>query len=198
MNTLLDVDQSLVAANRQHTQGAMKTWEDIARYETVLDATQPDLIVECGTWSGGSAVWFAEHDCHVITIDIVPAYVNHPRVTFLLGSSLARWVVQTVTNTAAGKKTMVVLDSDHSADHVAAEIGAYGPLVTPGCYLVVEDGIVRWMDGLPYDGSPLDAIESELDGNPGWQRDETVEGMYPVTMFPAGWWRRCDGDHHVL
>jgi len=192
VNTLLDIDASLVAVNRQGAQGAVKTWEDLDRYEKVLEATQPELIIECGTYRGGSAVWFAEHGIDVITIDITPAYIEHPRVTFLLASSsVAWWVVGSVERLAADRRTMVVLDSDHSGPHVAKEIRTYGGFVTPGCYLVVEDGIVRWMTGLPYDGSPLDAIESELDGNPDWVRDEEIEDMYPVTMFPAGWWRRA-------
>jgi cephalosporin hydroxylase len=190
ITALFDIEESLTASGRQYTGGAIKTWEDLARYEAVLDATKPELVVECGTYHGGSAVWFAEHDLDVITIDIVPRYVDHPQVTFLLANSTARWVVDTVTKMAAGRKTMVVLDSDHSAHHVADEIRCYGPLVTPGCYLVVEDGIVRWMSGLPYDGSPLDAIETMLEHDPDWLRDETVETMFPVTMFPAGWWQR--------
>lgn len=190
ITALFDLEASLAASGRQMTQGAWKTWEDLARYDAVLEQTRPELVVECGTYHGGSAVWFAEHDLDVVTIDIIPAYIQDPRVTFLLGSSTTRWVIDTVTRLAEGRRTMVVLDSDHSARHVANEIAAYGPFVTPGCYLVVEDGIVRWMTGLPYDGSPLDAIEAELEGDPGWDRDELLEGMFPVTMFPAGWWRR--------
>ena len=192
ITTLFDCEASLEATGRQVAAGACKTWEDLARYEQVLVNTQPEVIVECGTFQGGSATWFAEHGCDVITIDIEPRYVTHPRVTFLLANSTAAWVVETATRMVEGRTTMVVLDSDHSARHVANEIAAYGPLVTPGCYLVVEDGITRFMAAnAGYDGSPLDAIEDLLDGNPGWERDETIEGMYPVTMFPAGWWRRA-------
>jgi cephalosporin hydroxylase len=98
----------------------------------------------------------------------------------------------------AGKRVMVSLDAEHGADHVRAEIRNFGPLVTPGCYLVVEDGIFdltsireRQRIGghrIPDEGGPLHAIVSELVGNPGWIRDTAVEQQTPLTYHPAGWW----------
>jgi len=98
----------------------------------------------------------------------------------------------------AGRRCMVSLDSDHSGPHVSEEIKLYGPLVTPGCYLVVEDGIfgyatrtLRTAHGLgDMIGSPLDAIEEHLAGNPDWSRDIATERLSPVTHHPAGFWRR--------
>lgn len=185
-----DVQASLDATGRQKAEGAIKIREDLARYRTVIDATQPEVIVECGTYCGGSARWFRSLGPEVITVDISAIVSPVDGVTCVCGDSKDPATVESVISLVAGRRTMVVLDSDHSAAHVAAEITAYGPLVTPGCYLVVEDGIVRWMDGEPYQGSPLDAIEDLLVGSPEWERDTEVEGMFPVTMYPAGWWRR--------
>ena len=92
---------------------------------------------------------------------------------------------------------MVVLDSEHSAPHVAREIELYGPLVTPGCYLVVEDALfgygheIRQQHGMGHlDGTPLDAIAKCLVDNPDWSRDLAIERTDPISSNPAGWWVR--------
>ena len=185
-----DVAASLDATTRQNAEGAIKVWEDLDRYQTVIEATKPDVIVECGTHEGGSARWFRSLGPDVVTVDVQPVDLD-ASVTAITGSSTDPLVVAQVDALTEGRRTMVVLDSDHSAAHVAAEIATYGPLVTPGCYLVVEDGIVRWMAAQPYVGSPLDAIEDVLVDSPDWERDHTIEALHPVSMHPAGWWRRA-------
>ena len=133
----------------------------------------------------------------VISIDVdhsgVQEDVRDDRGILLITGDSTDPAVVARANRAAGpgRRTMVVLDSDHSAAHVGAEIALYGPMVTPGCYLVVEDGIVRWMAAQPYAGSPLDAIEDLLVGSPDWERDRVIETLHPVSMHPAGWWRRA-------
>ena len=189
-----DVAASLAATGRQNADGAVKVAEDIDRYKAVLRQTKPEVIVECGTWRGGSALWFADTGRRVITVDIDHSGVlddarTHPLITLVTGNSANAEVAALVADLAAGCRTMVALDSAHDAEHVRREIKLYGPLVTPGCYLVVEDGIARWMDE-PYPGSPLDAIETELVGNDAWERDTAIEAMHPVSMHPAGWWIR--------
>lgn len=187
---LIDIEASLAATSRQTADGAVKVAEDLDRYEAVIAAIEPEVIIECGTWLGGSAAWFAKRVPSVITVDIEP----QPRpsalnITWLIGDSTDRDMVAMVAGLLGGRRTMVVLDSAHEATHVRREIALYAPLVTPGCHLVVEDGIARWMDE-PYPGSPLDAIEQELVGNDDWQRDTAIEAMHPVSMHPAGWWIR--------
>ena len=81
------------------------------------------------------------------------------------------------------------LDSDHSRDHVIAEIDLYAPLVTVGCYLVVEDAIYHWVDD-GYDGDPLQAITATLGHRDDFTRALDIEAMYPITGSPAGWWCR--------
>lgn len=167
--------------------------EDLDRYERVLAATKPEVVVECGTWRGRSAQWLAERGVDVVTIDHVDqrdrAY-DHDRVTFLEGDTTDPAIVEKVAGMVAGRRAMVILDSDHHACHVAAEIAAYADLVSGGCYLVVEDGSFRWVHGTKH--GPLDAIEQFLGSSSaaGWERDETIEGLHPVTQYPAGWLRR--------
>lgn len=173
--------------------GMVKVQEDLDRYAHVITATQPEVLVECGTWSGRSAAWFAGHGLDVVSIDLNPPrdeWKGHPRVTWVEGSSTSPAVVALVASIVEGRRATVVLDSDHAPMHVAAEMADYGPLVAPGCYMVVEDGICRFVPGTPVtDAGPLDAIEAFLPCA-GWERDVEVEGLYPVTHHPAGWLRR--------
>jgi cephalosporin hydroxylase len=181
--------------------GIRKLPADLDRYAQVIEATRPEVIVETGTHTGASARWFAEEaGCEVISVDVQsPTLPNlDPRVVYVEGDSAdaatAAWVAERV----AGRRCMVSLDSDHSAAHVAVEIALYGPLVTPGCYLVVEDTIfghapqqlrdMHFPAGLA--GSPLDAVAEHLHGNPDWSRDIAVERLSPVSHHPAGWWVR--------
>lgn len=200
-----DVDQSLLACHRQTAAGCIKITEDLDRYARIIAATKPEVIVECGTFDGHSAAWFHQQGPEVVTIDIAPntglPYTrDHGPADDVADVTEITWItcksstdpatVDVVRDLVGARRTMVVLDSDHSAAHVAAEIDAYGPLVTPGCYLVVEDGILRWLPS-SYVGNPLDAIEARLLADPRWIRDEETEAMFPVTMHPAGWWVRA-------
>jgi cephalosporin hydroxylase len=189
-----NVEASITATHRQTAEGAMKITEDIDRYRTVIATTRPDVIVECGTYLGRSAEWFAAQGVDVVTIDRAVFHQLHDsRIDFFRGDTTAPDLVEQVTHHVRGRRTMVVLDSGHHAKHVRREITLYGPLVSPGCHLVVEDGILRfcsphlWPENVP---GPLDAIEELLVDNPSWSRDVTVEGLHPVTMSPAGWWQR--------
>lgn len=205
-----DLKASLAAVSRQHAEGCVKIVEDLRRYEQIIERTRPDVIVESGTFSGKSALWFARTaQCYVVTVDVTPcidpetriAAVNYP-IWSITGDVTAPDTIDRVRRfiddrTAAldrPAQVMVSLDSDHSATHVAAEIEAYGPMVTAGCYLVVEDGLLRWMpyeERRHYTGTPLDAIEALLAAEPDrWEVDVELEDLYPVTQHPSGWLRK--------
>ena len=189
------VEASVAAYNRQWQEipDLIKVHEDLDRYERIIEATSPEVVVELGTWKGRSALWFATHDVDVITVDVAPNQIyHHPRVSFLEGSSINPDTVTKVTKLVDGRRCMVVCDSDHSAIHVAAEMAAYADLVSPGCYMVVEDGICRFVEGTPVtDAGPLDAIEAWLP-RPGWSVDLDLMNLHPVSHHPYGWLRRAD------
>lgn len=199
----VDLGASLetLAANGHVNGDMLKLPADLDRYRQIIEATRPDVIVETGTRTGGSARWFANLGVDVVTVDLNPVAIPDAyagRVTQVVGDSADPAVVAQVAELVAGRRAMVSLDSDHSGQHVAAEIGAYGPLVAPGCYLVVEDGIfghappaLRAQHGLAgMVGSPLDAIVHMLVDDPGWSRDVAIERTSPTTHHPAGWWLR--------
>ena len=188
-----NVAASAAAYGRQWQEipGLVKVHEDLDRYERILGATRPDVLVETGTWTGKSSAWFAEHGIDVVTVDIADnRSVTHDRVTALLGSSTDPEIVRKVTQLVDGRRCMVVLDSDHTATHVAAEMQAYAPLVSEGCYMVVEDGIARYCPESPdKEFGPLDALEQFLP-RPGWEHDDDLLDLHPVSQHPGGWLRR--------
>lgn len=134
--------------------------QDIVALQEIVWRTQPELIIETGIAHGGSLVFFASMlelmggDGRVLGIDIdirahnrkaIEAHPLAKRIDMIEGSSIDAAVAAEVARKASGKRTMVVLDSNHSHAHVAAELEAYAPLVSKGCYLVVLDTVVEDM-----------------------------------------------------
>lgn len=195
-----DAVASVLAARDQSAEGCCKRPEDLSRYRVLLERYRPDVVVETGTFAGGSAAWFArEGDCPVVTVDVGdridggvwPITPGADRVVRVVGDSVDHATVSEVFDWVAGyARPLVVLDSDHSAEHVWAELCAYAPLVPVGGFVVVEDGVVRFMDDAPCVGSPLDAIERWLDRYPDWVVDAELCGMHAVSMHPKGFLRR--------
>jgi cephalosporin hydroxylase len=160
----------------------------------------PDLIVETGTYMGGSAYFFASI-CEqlgrgrIISIDIDPVEtIEHPRITYMTGrSSVDPDVVREVHDAAASaERVFVVLDSDHSAPHVLAELEAFASLVPVGGYVHVQDGLIdeHSVFGETEPG-PAAAVKEFLAAHPEFVRDQEVESRYIVTAHPYGWLRRA-------
>ena len=85
---------------------------------------------------------------------------------------------------------MVVLDSDHTRDHVAEELRLYAPLVTSGCYLVVEDTNVNGNPVLPEFGpGPQEAVAEFLAQTDDFEVDHEREKLM-LTFNPNGYLRR--------
>lgn len=192
--------------------------EDLARYRRIIEDSRPDILIETGTRAGGSAMWFHSlMGLQVITIDIGAQFVRHggppyrgSGIEWIRGSSISEKVMRQVLPLIEGKRVMVSLDADHHSAHVQAEIAIWGPMVSPGCYLVVEDacfdmfhrvGQSDWArvggSRIPEFGGPLDAIERQLEHPLGqahffFDRDTEVEALYPISHSPCGYWRRHD------
>ena len=176
---------------------ALKNPLDLWVYQEIMVETRPELIVETGTYRGGSAFFLASI-CdllgagEVVSIDIEPLrddYPAHPRVTYLGGrSSTDPEVVAEVRGRAREKRTLVVLDSDHAQAHVEAVLAAYADLVPVGCYLIVEDSNIGQIrkDLLP---GPLEAIGVFLAGTDAFEIDRSRE-KFLITFNPSGYLRR--------
>jgi cephalosporin hydroxylase len=176
---------------------ALKNPLDLWIYQEIMVETRPELIVETGTYRGGSAFYLASI-CdllgagEVLSVDVEPLrddYPAHPRITYLGGrSSTDPEVVAEVRARAAGKRTLVVLDSDHSQAHVEAELAAYAEIVPVGCYVIVEDSNIGQIrkDLLP---GPLEAIESFVARTDEFEIDRARE-KFLITQNPSGYLRR--------
>lgn len=120
---------------------------DLWLYQEIIHRVRPAVIVETGTAFGGSALYLASmcdlvgHG-RVVTVDLEerPGRPDHPRITYLTGSSVDAAVVTRVEQLIGGEgPVLVLLDSDHAEPHVRKELEAYHRFVSVGSYLVVED-----------------------------------------------------------
>jgi cephalosporin hydroxylase len=170
---------------------------DLWIYQEILYEVQPDLIVECGTYKGGSALFLASicdlmgHG-EVVTIDIdpLPNRPVHSRLHYLTGSSSSPEILQNVMNRALAKTVLVILDSDHSCSHVLEELRSYRQMVTPGSYLIVEDTCINGHPLLPNFGpGPMEAVAAFLQEAPEYSADISREKLY-LTFNPRGFLRR--------
>jgi len=172
---------------------------DLWLYQEVLHALRPAVVIETGTAFGGSAHFMASmmdilgHG-QIITIDIEhhEGRPQHPRITYLTGSSVAPDMVAHVRSlVGSAGPVMVLLDSDHTRDHVLAELEAYAPFVTPGSYLVVED---TNLNGHPvfddYGPGPMEALEAFLGRHPEFAHDPAMD-KFLLTFNPKGFLKRA-------
>jgi cephalosporin hydroxylase len=172
---------------------------DLWALQEAIAEIRPALLIETGTHRGGSALFFAhlfdliDHG-RVMTVDIERLHnLSHPRIEFLIGGSLDAPVLSRIRNAvrAAGGPVMVVLDSDHSALHVSAELDAYAPLVTRGSLLLCQDGIADLMPSMAAGRpGPLAAVRAFLTQHPEFQVDTRYDHRYLISHHPAGWLRR--------
>jgi cephalosporin hydroxylase len=172
---------------------------DLWIYQELISELRPDLVIETGTMYGGSAFYFASildlvgHG-EILTVDRNhrEGRPEHPRITYMSGrSSTDPGVLAEVGERAAGKDTvMVLLDSNHKAQHVLQELRSYHPLVTPGSYLVVEDTNIN---GHPVEDTfgpgPMEALRVFLGENDDFEIDRECE-KFLLTFNPDGWLRR--------
>jgi cephalosporin hydroxylase len=191
--------------------------EDLIRLQEVLQRVQPDVIIECGVAHGGSLV-FSASLCKLagrgrvvgIDIEIRPhnraAIEAHPvsdLITLIEGSSVAPETVEAAAaQISPGEKTVVILDSNHTREHVRAELEAYAPFVSVGSYFVVMDGIMRLVADTPRGhpewtaDNPISAVDDFVRGHPefvveqpAWPFNES-ELRSNVTYAPRGYLRR--------
>jgi cephalosporin hydroxylase len=170
--------------------------------QEIITEVRPDLIVECGTFCGGSALMWSmlleqiNPAGRVVSVDVedrsheLPPFALLQRIDFLVGSSIDPAIVADVERRAAGKRTLVILDSNHAKDHVRGELDAYSPLVSRGSYLIVQDGAVNGHPIDPEHGpGPFEAVGEFLKSHDEFELDLTRERML-MTFNPGGFLRR--------
>jgi cephalosporin hydroxylase len=186
--------------------------EDIVALQEIILAVQPDLIVETGIAHGGSLVLSASMlellggDRRVIGVDIdirahnraaLDAHPLRHRIDLIQGSSIDPAIVADVGARAAGReRVLVMLDSNHTHEHVLAELRAYTPLVTPGSYCIVYDTSIEEMPAgsspdRPWDkgNNPKTAVRAFLAENSRFVVDTSVEARLLQTTAQEGYLR---------
>jgi cephalosporin hydroxylase len=174
------------------------TWKnvlDLWIVQEIIHDTQPEVVVEIGSKFGGTTLWLSDvmrsvGSGRVISIDLVRPATNFlDNVQFVQGDSVASETVATVEESRASRRTMVMTDGNHAADHVLAELELYSPMVAPGCYFIVEDGIVDVMAWQKYTPGPLVAVQKFLCTNNQFVIDESRE-KFILTYAPSGFLKR--------
>lgn len=142
--------------------------EDMVRTQEVIYKVKPDVIIETGVAHGGSLIFYASlckamEKGRVIGIDIeirphnraaIEAHEMSSYITLIEGSSTAPEIVSSVKNwVKPGEKVLVILDSNHTKQHVADELAAYYDIVTSDSYIVATDGSMKDLYDVPR-GSP--------------------------------------------
>ncbi len=179
--------------------------------QEIIWDVKPDLIIECGIAHGGSILYYAsilELQGHgeVLGIDrdIRPhnreAIESHPmfkRISMIEGSSIDPAVADQVRSAAAGKKVIVVLDSNHTHDHVLEELRLYAPLVSVGSYCVVMDTVVEDMPEEAFPDrpwgkgdNPKTAVWAYLKESQDFKIDEAMHNKLLITVARDGYLRR--------
>lgn len=192
--------------------------QDIVAMQELIWKTQPDLIIETGIAHGGSLIFSASMlelnaicggnpDASVLGIDIDIRAHNrveiqkHPlyrRIAMIEGSSIDPAVIEQVHAAAKGKTSVLVcLDSNHTHDHVLAELEAYAGLTTVSSYCVVFDTFIEDVPAGSYPDRPWDkganpktAVQEWLKSHPEFEIDTSIDERLLISVAPHGYLKR--------
>jgi cephalosporin hydroxylase len=185
--------------------------QDMMAMQEILWSVKPDLVIEAGIAHGGSILYYASlleligHG-EVVGIDVdirahnraaIESHQMNKRVRLIEGSSIAPEVVEKVHKLAEGKRVVVVLDSNHTHDHVLAELVAYAPLVCVGGYCVVMDTAIEDMPDAFFaerpwgkGNNPKTAVQQFLRESQDFEIDLDLESKLLITVAPGGYLKR--------
>jgi cephalosporin hydroxylase len=169
--------------------------EDMIRIQEVIFDIKPDVIIETGVAHGGSLIFYATlckamEKGRVVGIDIeirphnrkaIEEHFLFPYITLIEGSSTDEGIVGKAKECIKpGDKVLVLLDSNHTYEHVLNELRAYSELVSVGSYIVATDGIMEFVVGAPRTNpdwdtnNPKKAAEQFVKENPAFKIEEPV------------------------
>jgi cephalosporin hydroxylase len=207
------------AASCRHRYSYHFTWlglpiiqypQDVMAMQEIIWRTRPQLIVETGIARGGSLVFFASMleltgtSGRVVGVDIdirshnraaIEAHALARSITMLEGSSIDDAIVRDIRAMARGvQSTLVVLDSNHTHEHVLRELELYSPLVRKGGYVIVMDTVVEDLPGELFPDrpwgpgdSPRTAVRAFLQRTDRFQVDEEIQSKLLLTVAPGGY-----------
>ena len=196
--------------------------QDIIAFQEVVNTTQPRLIIETGIAHGGSLALSASLLCLLdvmegldprqsprkvvgVDIDIRPhnrkALDEHPlrfKMELIEGSSIDPDIIQQVRSHADGvDRVLVSLDSNHTHEHVLAELNAYADLVSVGSYCIVFDTVVEdlpagFFPDRPWDvgNNPKTAVHEWLKSHPEFVINKDIDNKLLISVAPDGYLKR--------
>ena len=173
----------------------------------IFSASMLALLDLCDATEAGELLDPRKPRRQVVGIDIDirshnrTAIEKHPmanRIQMIEGSSIAEDVVAQVRAIAAKfSRVLVCLDSNHTHDHVLAELQAYAPLTSPGSYCVAFDSVIEDLPAAAYPdrpwgpgNNPKTAVREYLKTHPEFVVDETIQNKLLITVAPDGWLKR--------
>jgi len=198
--------------------------QDIVAFQEIVWKVKPDLIIEMGIARGGSLIFSAsllamldlcEHgnaelhprkdkprrvlgvdiDIRSHNLDALKAHPLYPRLSLIEGSSIDKNVIQKVKEVARDYNNILVcLDSNHTYDHVIAELEAYASLTSPGSYCIVFDTVIEDMPSEMNDNrqwgvgnSPKTAVKEFINKNSEFKIDKSIQDKILITAAPDGY-----------
>jgi len=192
--------------------------QDILAMQEIIFQVKPDLIIETGIAHGGSLIFYASmlelnavcggpQDARILGIDIdirehnrvaIEAHPLYKRISMMQGSSVAPEMLAGVQSFAAPYKNILVcLDSNHTHNHVLAELRNYAPLVAPGSYCVVFDTVIEYMPenffpDRPWGkgNNPMTAVNEFLNDHPEFVVDEMMDAKLMISVAPRGYLKK--------
>jgi cephalosporin hydroxylase len=192
--------------------------QDVVAMQEIIWTTKPNLIIETGIAHGGSLIFSASmlelnaacggpQEAKVIGVDIdirapnrraIEAHPMSKRIQMIEGSSIAPEVIELIRVAAIGQQVVLVcLDSNHTRDHVLAELEAYAPLCTPGSYCVVFDTIIERVPKLLYPDRPwgpgdnsATAVREFLASHSEFLIDDLIDNKLGISVAPEGYLKR--------
>lgn len=200
----LDYHQKNVVFDKVSWMGipTLKNVLDLWIYQELIYSLRPDLIIEMGSFKGGSTLYLAQmleqlgHG-RIVSVDLDHSQfmASHARITTMTGSTQDPKIITRLKEEASGLSVMIIHDADHSRNMVLADLQAYADLVSKNSYFIVEDGVVDLFSketllGATMGGpGPLPAVREFLEQDQRFVIDRSCE-RYLLTYNPCGYLKK--------
>lgn len=173
----------------------------------ILSASMLALLDMADAIEAGETLDPAKSDRKVLGIDIdirahnraaIEAHPMASRIEMIQGSSIDKCIIEQAKHLAKPyKKVLVCLDSNHTHDHVLAELEAYAPLTSVDSYCVVFDTLIEDMPADAYPdrtwgprNNPKTAVWKYVEANPNFMIDRSIDQKLMITVAPDGFLKR--------